>query len=264
VAAAALIGRLTDNIWLLPPASESVEWAWWAEYACKLPIYIGDLICGLVGPVARGWPARLMSTLTDKVGNPVITFLGWVEAMFSVGLAVSEKTETGWFWLWTQVLGLLSSMTAYVRDYPWYEHNPWAWKTKAAIDFAGDVGSGGAWLGAAKRNMDFAIVCTEAKPAGPVWKLPDARVGQPYSVTFVAGADDVPLFPPFGWAITSGEMPDLVLELVEGDNDAHSVRLTGSPAVGHGGRLFTFDVLVANSYDPNATADRTFQVFVNP
>ena len=117
----------TDNLWNCTTENGSTEWLWWLEYFCKLPIYLGDLFCAVVLPLVseKGTPSRILGTLQNQVGNDAINALGVFEALASTALLMgSGKKPIDVYWFATQIVSMVSSLTAVVRVLPVFATSP--------------------------------------------------------------------------------------------------------------------------------------------
>lgn len=241
----------TDNLWKCTTENGSTEWLWWLEYFCKLPIYLGDLFCAVVLPLVseKGTPSRILGTLQNQVGNDAINALGVFEALASTALLMgSDKKPIDVYWFATQIVSMVSSLTAVVRVLPVFATSPALRAVKMAVDAATDIAAGGAW---------WMTGCLAVLPDLMKGDLPHGQVGKPYSAQLTASTDK--RFPPFGWAVTFGEMPPGVGFKIADADDFFVVEVGGTP-LKEGDYYFT--ITAANSYDPNSVAVKDFHVTI--
>jgi|GEM_PF-3209389 len=241
-----------DNIWNVGEP----EIYWYAEYFSKLPIYLGDLVVGIVKPFLKAGTVRsICGALQDPIGNTIINLFGLVETGFSITLMAKSRGHVmDWMWVVTQILGLVSSDTAIWRIIPGLESTL---EYKLGVDVVCDLVDGG---------MLTAMATTATLDS--LGRLsPNIRsvgvVGSPYGYSGESYTDrERPSFPPYGWAITSGSLPPglnftLDPEYPQGEH----VLITGIPTQAG---TFTFTVLSVNSYDPNIPRSRTFDIEIVP
>ena len=138
----------TDNLWNCTNENGSTEWLWWLEYYCKLPIYLGDLLCAVVLPLVsekgrRRGPGDSGERGAQQRHQCVRKPFGPWPAHPVDGF---QQEAVDVYWFATQIVSIVCSLHSIMHILPVSRNDPPVLPAvKMAVDAATDITTGGAW-----------------------------------------------------------------------------------------------------------------------
>jgi hypothetical protein len=274
--------------WGVGKVVEGVEVLWYAEYIPKTLLYLCDLYVCIVAPLTGHQAkvgAQIFGTwnvpLADRLGGnnfatSLITVFGYIEAVISAALyGFSEHHPADLYWLVTQIIGLESSLTAFLRlrirldDVmgTWASLlllHPYLFGGKVTLDILADVGSGLA-LALTGGESSRVHLNNEVAQAFLPTTLPAGVIGQPYQlepgfpVEIYSNWAAFDAWTPLGWTIGSGELP-AGLYLGQDPKFEARIQFRGTPEGPAG--TYSFQVWGGNSFDPNNIVKQDYQITI--